>query len=160
MIKDKERPKTQIRDLSDIDDVFIDLKVRQPYIYNILNIYNRYICHYNENLINDMVTKGLKDTNCMCFERRDIKDHVTNKGKESLLSEEYMITLAELFPSIDLALERDRFIDWKRAKGVRHKNVRAAFRNWLRKAVEMQARYGEIKRPVRKYEDLFPNEEE
>lgn len=52
------------------------------------------------------------------------------------VTEEYLIELNSLFPSIDVGYEWEKAQDYVKGSGKRYKDMRAFFRNWLRRTQE------------------------
>lgn len=74
------------------------------------------------------------------------------------IDDEMRAWAAEHTPSVrDLDGELAKYRDWKRSKGTQHKDARAGFRNWLRKAEEFAQSRGGGSAPRRA--DQSPDEE-
>ncbi len=64
------------------------------------------------------------------------KKETKKPGLNDLTAKMFGDFAKEKAPSVNVLLELEKFRDWCRAKGRRHKDNVAAFRNWLRKAQE------------------------
>ena len=49
------------KELSEIDDLFLDLKHRSSFFYNILSIYNKYIISYISNYLDTIYKDTIRD---------------------------------------------------------------------------------------------------
>tara|TARA_R110000824_G_scaffold84338_2_gene210447 strand:- start:411 stop:986 length:576 start_codon:yes stop_codon:yes gene_type:complete len=163
------------QELSDIDDIYLDLKYKSLFFYNILSKYNiyiiKYISNYLDNLYKDTIRDHivsyldhhlLLDNNSSLISFR--KDEIVREGKPlvkdtlkvSLEPKVILEGLHEKYPTLDLETEFEKWKDYQLAHGKRYKNNKAAFRNWCRNAVEYQAKNGTITpNKVNTYKEMF-----
>tara|TARA_R110002051_G_scaffold321371_1_gene408845 strand:+ start:2142 stop:2717 length:576 start_codon:yes stop_codon:yes gene_type:complete len=163
------------QELSDIDDIYLDLKYKSLFFYNILSKYNiyiiKYISNYLDNLYKDTIRDHivsyldyhlLLDNNSSLISFR--KDEIVREGKPlvkdtlkvSLEPKVILEGLHEKYPTLDLETEFEKWKDYQLAHGKRYKNNKAAFRNWCRNAVEFQAKNGTITpNKVNTYKEMF-----
>jgi len=158
------------KELSEIDDLFLDLKHRSSFFYNILSIYNKYIISYISNYldtiykdtIRDYISNYYLENNSYLTSFR--KDEIVREGKPltketlkvSLEPKVILEGLHEKYPTLDLETEFEKWKDYQLAHGKRYKNKKAAFRNWCRNAVEFQAKNGTITpNKVNTYKEMF-----
>jgi len=163
------------QELSDIDDIYLDLKFKSLFFYKVLSIYNiyiiKYISNYLDNLYKDTIRDHivsyldnhlLLDNNSSLISFR--KDEIVREGKPlvkdtlkvSLEPKVILEGLSEKYPTLDLETEFEKWKDYQLAHGKRYKNKKAAFRNWCRNAVEFQAKNGTITpNKVNTYKEMF-----
>ena len=163
------------QELSDIDDIYLDLKFKSLFFYKVLSIYNiyiiKYISNYLDNIYKDTIRDHivsyldnhlLLDNNSSLISFR--KDEIVREGKPlvkdtlkvSLEPKVILEGLHEKYPTLDLETEFEKWKDYQLAHGKRYKNKKAAFRNWCRNAVEFQAKNGTITpNKVNTYKEMF-----
>lgn len=79
----------------------------------------------------------------------------TLRPSHKAIDADFLDEMIRQFPGIDVQRERLKFDDYRAAHGRRYKDLRAAFRNWLRKTEEFkQERKGSAIRAVRGDVDL------
>jgi hypothetical protein len=62
------------------------------------------------------------------------------RAKQIQIIGERLNDFAELFPTVDVEFQFDHWKDWMDAKGQTFKDYSAAFRNWLRKSLDLAAK--------------------
>ena len=62
------------------------------------------------------------------------------RAKQIQIICERLNDFAELFPTVDVEFQFDHWKDWMDAKGQTFKDYSAAFRNWLRKGLDLAAK--------------------
>ena len=165
----------EYQELSDIDDIYLDLKYKSVFFYNILSIYNKYIIKYISNYLDTLYKDTIRDhivsyldnhlyldnnSSFMLFRKDEIvregKPLVKDTLKVSLEPKVILEGLSEKYPTLDLETEFEKWEDYQLAHGKRYKNKKAAFRNWCRNAVEYQAKNGTITpNKVNTYKEMF-----
>ena len=163
------------QELSDIDDIYLDLKFKSVFFYNILSKYNIYIIKYISNYLDNLYKDTIRDhivsyldnhlyldnnSSFMLFRKDEIvregKPLVKDTLKVSLEPKVILEGLHEKYPTLDLETEFEKWEDYQLAHGKRYKNKKAAFRNWCRNAVEFQAKNGTITpNKVNTYKEMF-----
>ena len=163
------------QELSDIDDIYLDLKYKSVFFYNILSIYNKYIIKYISNYLDNIYKDTIRDhivsylDNHLLLDNNSSlisfrKDEIVREGKPlvkdtlkvSLEPKVILEGLSEKYPTLDLETEFEKWKDYQLAHGKRYKNKKAAFRNWCRNAVEFQAKNGTITpNKVNTYKEMF-----
>tara|TARA_R110001599_G_scaffold255430_1_gene455623 strand:- start:653 stop:1228 length:576 start_codon:yes stop_codon:yes gene_type:complete len=163
------------QELSDIDDIYLDLKYKSLFFYNILSKYNIYIIKYISNYLDNLYKDTIRDhivsyldhhllldnnSSFMLFRKDEIvregKPLVKDTLKVSLEPKVILEGLHEKYPTLDLETEFEKWKDYQLAHGKRYKNNKAAFRNWCRNAVEYQAKNGTITpNKVNTYKEMF-----
>ena len=163
------------QELSDIDDIYLDLKYKSVFFYNILSKYNIYIIKYISNYLDNIYKDTIRDhivsyldnhllldnkNNLLVFRKDEIvregKPLVKDTLKVSLEPKVILEGLHEKYPTLDLETEFEKWEDYQLAHGKRYKNNKAAFRNWCRNAVEFQAKNGTITpNKVNTYKEMF-----
>ena len=163
------------QELSDIDDIYLDLKYKSLFFYNILSKYNIYIIKYISNYLDNLYKDTIRDhivsyldhhlyldnnSSFMLFRKDEIvregKPLVNDTLKVSLEPKVILEGLHEKYPTLDLETEFEKWKDYQLAHGKRYKNNKAAFRNWCRNAVEYQAKNGTITpNKVNTYKEMF-----
>ena len=163
------------QELSDIDDIYLDLKYKSVFFYNILSKYNIYIIKYISNYLDNIYKDTIRDhivsyldnhllldnkNNLLVFRKDEIvregKPLVKDTLKVSLEPKVILEGLSEKYPTLDLETEFEKWKDYQLAHGKRYKNNKAAFRNWCRNAVEFQAKNGTITpNKVNTYKEMF-----
>ena len=158
------------KELSEIDDLFLDLKHRSSFFYNILSIYNKYIISYISNYLDTIYKDTIRDyiSNYYLENNSSLtsfrKDEIVREGKPltketlkvSLEPKVILEGLSDKYPTLDLDTEFEKWEDYQLAHGKRYKNKKAAFRNWCRNAVEYQAKNGTITpNKVNTYKEMF-----
>tara|TARA_R110001583_G_scaffold195073_1_gene368939 strand:- start:1188 stop:1763 length:576 start_codon:yes stop_codon:yes gene_type:complete len=163
------------QELSDIDDIYLDLKYKSLFFYNILSKYNIYIIKYISNYLDNIYKDTIRDhivsyldnhlyldnnSSFMLFRKDEIvregKPLVKDTLKVSLEPKVILEGLHEKYPTLDLETEFEKWKDYQLAHGKRYKNNKAAFRNWCRNAVEYQAKNGTITpNKVNTYKEMF-----
>ena len=161
------------KELSEIDDLFLDLKYKSLFFYKVLSKYNKYIISYISNYldtiykdtIRDYISNYYLENNSSLISFR--KDEIVREGKPlvkdtlkvSLEPKVILEGLSEKYPTLDLETELEKWKDYQLAHGKRYKNKKAAFRNWCRNAIEYQAQNGTITpTKVNTYKELFDGE--
>ena len=165
----------EYQELSDIDEIMLDLKYKSVFFYNILSIYNKYIIKYISNYLDTLYKDTIRDhivsyldnhlyldnnSSFMLFRKDEIvregKPLVKDTLKVSLEPKVILEGLSEKYPTLDLETEFEKWEDYQLAHGKRYKNKKAAFRNWCRNAVEFQANNGTITpNKVNTYKEMF-----
>lgn len=165
----------EYQELSDIDEIMLDLKYKSVFFYNILSIYNKYIIKYISNYLDTLYKDTIRDhivsyldnhlyldnnSSFMLFRKDEIvregKPLVKDTLKVSLEPKVILEGLSEKYPTLDLETEFEKWEDYQLAHGKRYKNKKAAFRNWCRNAVEYQAKNGTITpNKVNTYKEMF-----
>ena len=165
----------EYQELSDIDEIMLDLKYKSVFFYNILSIYNKYIIKYISNYLDNIYKDTIRDhivsyldnhllldnkNNLLVFRKDEIVREGKPLGKDTLkVSLEPKVILEglhEKYPTLDLETEFEKWEDYQLAHGKRYKNKKAAFRNWCRNAVEYQAKNGTITpNKVNTYKEMF-----
>ena len=165
----------EYQELSDIDEIMLDLKYKSVFFYNILSIYNKYIIKYISNYLDNIYKDTIRDhivsyldnhlyldnnSSFMLFRKDEIvregKPLVKDTLKVSLEPKVILEGLSEKYPTLDLETEFEKWEDYQLAHGKRYKNKKAAFRNWCRNAVEFQAKNGTITpNKVNTYKEMF-----
>ena len=165
----------EYQELSDIDEIMLDLKYKSVFFYNILSIYNKYIIKYISNYLDNIYKDTIRDhivsyldnhlhldnnSSFMLFRKDEIvregKPLVKDTLKVSLEPKVILEGLSEKYPTLDLETEFEKWEDYQLAHGKRYKNKKAAFRNWCRNAVEYQAKNGTITpNKVNTYKEMF-----
>tara|TARA_R100001224_G_scaffold105567_1_gene79413 strand:- start:43 stop:618 length:576 start_codon:yes stop_codon:yes gene_type:complete len=165
----------EYQELSDIDEIMLDLKYKSVFFYNILSIYNKYIIKYISNYLDNIYKDTIRDhivsylDNHLLLDNNSSlisfrKDEIVREGKPlvkdtlkvSLEPKVILEGLSEKYPTLDLETEFEKWEDYQLAHGKRYKNKKAAFRNWCRNAVEYQAKNGTITpNKVNTYKEMF-----
>ena len=163
------------QELSDIDDIYLDLKFKSLFFYKVLSKYNIYIIKYISNYLDNIYKDTIRDhivsyldnhllldnnSSFMLFRKDEIvregKPLVKDTLKVSLEPKVILEGLSEKYPTLDLETEFEKWKDYQLAHGKRYKNKKAAFRNWCRNAVEFQAKNGTITpNKVNTYKEMF-----
>ena len=175
MVEEKVSKTLEYQELSDIDEIMLDLKYKSVFFYNILSIYNKYIIKYISNYLDNIYKDTIRDhivsyldnhllldnkNNLLVFRKDEIvregKPLVKDTLKVSLEPKVILEGLSDKYPTLDLDTEFEKWKDYQLAHGKRYKNKKAAFRNWCRNAVEYQAKNGIIKKGgTETYKELF-----
>jgi len=175
MVEEKVSKTLEYQELSDIDEIMLDLKYKSVFFYNILSIYNKYIIKYISNYLDNIYKDTIRDhivsyldnhllldnkNNLLVFRKDEIvregKPLVKDTLKVSLEPKVILEGLSEKYPTLDLETEFEKWEDYQLAHGKRYKNKKAAFRNWCRNAVEFQAKNGTITpNKVNTYKEMF-----
>ena len=163
------------QELSDIDDIYLDLKFKSLFFYKVLSKYNIYIIKYISNYLDNLYKDTIRDhivsyldnhlyldnnSSFMLFRKDEIvregKPLVKDTLKVSLEPKVILEGLSEKYPTLDLETEFEKWEDYQLAHGKHYKNKKAAFRNWCRNAVEYQAKNGTITpNKVNTYKEMF-----
>ena len=170
MLEDtNESQSLEAQEISEIDEIMLDLKFKSLFFYKVLDIYNKYITNYIytyldttfKDSIRDYIHNYLENSSSLYVFR---KDEIVREGKPlkqdrlkvSLEPKVILEGLSEKYPTLDLELEFDKWNDYKLAHGKTYRNHKAAFRNWCRNAVEYQAQNGQITpQKVTTYKEMF-----
>ena len=158
------------QELSEIDDIYLDLKYKSVFFYKVFSIYNKYIISYISNYLDTIYKDTIRDyiSNYYLENNSSLtsfrKDEIVREGKPltketlkvSLEPKVILEGLSEKYPTLDLETELEKWKDYQLAHGKRYKNKKAAFRNWCRNAVEYQALNGTITpQKINTYKELF-----
>lgn len=161
------------KELSEIDDLFLDLKYKSVFFYKVLSIYNKYIISYISNYLDTIYKDTIRDYISNYYLENNYsltsfrKDEIVREGKPltketlkvSLEPKVILEGLSDKYPTLDLETEYEKWKDYQLAHGKRYKNKKAAFRNWCRNAIEYQAQNGTITpTKVNTYKELFDGE--
>ncbi len=160
------------QELSEIDDIYLDLKYKSVFFYKVFSIYNKYIISYISNYLDTIYKDTIRDymSNYYLENNSSLtsfrKDKIVREGKPltkgsgkvkvSLEVKELLEGLSAKYPTLDIDTEFEKWEDYQLAHGKRYKNKKAAFRNWCRNAVEYQALNGTITpQKINTYKELF-----
>jgi hypothetical protein len=129
MVEEKVSKTLVHQELSDIDDIYLDLKYKSVFFYNILSKYNIYIIKYISNYLDTLYKDTIRDhivsyldnhllldnkNNLLVFRKDEIvregKPLVNDTLKVSLEPKVILEGLSEKYPTLDLETE---FEKWK-----------------------------------------------
>ena len=122
------------QELSDIDDIYLDLKFKSVFFYNILSKYNIYIIKYISNYLDNIYKDTIRDhivsyldnhlyldnkNNLLVFRKDEIvregKPLVKDTLKVSLEPKVILEGLHEKYPTLDLETEFEKWEDYQLA---------------------------------------------
>ena len=170
MLEDtNESQPLEAQEISEINEIMLDLKFKSLFFYKVLDIYNKYIINYIykyldttfKDSIRDYIHNYLENSSSLLVFRKDEivregKPLKKNRLKVSLEPKVILEGLCKKYPTLDLELEFDKWNDYILAHGKTYRNHKAAFRNWCRNAVEYQAKNGHITpQKVTTYKEMF-----